>query len=95
MPPGQKWVLVTKAVSCKVRFRPGASTRGKDTALNGGSGRGETPIASPFGPSWAFFSTVNLGDVMLPWLNLIIASRTWEQRAILGGAEGETKGCVI
>ena len=66
-----------------------------DTALNGGSGMGETPIASPFGPSWGFFSTMNLGGVMLSWLSLSIAFRTWEQRAILGGAGGETKGCVI
>lgn len=65
------------------------------TALNRGSGRGETPIASPFGSFWAFFSTVNLGGVMLPWVSLTIASRTWEQRAILGGAGEETKGCVI
>lgn len=33
MPPGQKWVIVTKAVSSKVSFRLGASTRGKDGCL--------------------------------------------------------------
>ena len=55
---------------------------------------GETPVATPFYPSWTFFSTINLEGVMLPWAGLIAASRIWEQSTVLGKAGGETKGCV-